>query len=180
MTETAQRRMTVEEFLAWDDGTDTRYELVDGVAVAMAPPGGPHRTIAGNAATLIGVNLRRRPPCHVEIEAGVRISDHVRWQADLAVTCMPPAPDVDEPLLIVEVLSPSTRAKDLDRKLRDYKSLPSVREIWLIDSEARWAQVWRRLPDGWAGRDHIGGGSFRSAVLEEAVALDELYLNTGL
>jgi hypothetical protein len=55
-----------------------------------------------------------------------------------------------------------------------------VREIWLVDSEARWVQVWRRQPDGRTGRDHIGGGSFRSAVLEEAVALDELYLNTGL
>jgi hypothetical protein len=61
-----------------------------------------------------------------------------------------------------------------------YKGLASVREIWLVDSEARWVQVWRRQPDGWTGRDHIGGGSFRSAVLEEAVALDELYLNTGL
>jgi Uma2 family endonuclease len=37
------------------------------------------------------------------------------------VTCAPLAPNVDEPLLVVEVLSPSTRAKDLDRKLRDYK-----------------------------------------------------------
>src|SRR5947208_3618807 len=52
--------MTIEEFLAWDDGTDTRYEVVDGVPVAMAPPAGARRIIAGNAATLIGVNLRRR------------------------------------------------------------------------------------------------------------------------
>jgi Uma2 family endonuclease len=180
VTETAQRRMTVEEFLAWDDGTDTRYELVDGVPVAMAPPAGAHGRIVVNTAALLSVHLRRRPPCQAEAEAGIRISDHVRWQADLAVTCAPPAPNIDEPLLVVEVLSPSTRAKDLDRKLRDYKGLPSVREIWLVDSEARWVQVWQRGPDGWAGRDHIGGGSFHSAVLEEAVVLDELYLNTGL
>ena len=180
MTETAQRCMTVEEFLAWDDGTDTRYELVDGVPVAMAPPAGAHRTIVVNA----GAAAQRSPappaPLPRRGRGPVRISDQVRWQADLAVTCGRPTHDVDEPLLVVEVLSPSTRAKDLDRKLRDYKGLPSVREIWLVDSEARWVQVWRRQPDGWTGRDHIGGGSFRSAVLEEAVALDELYLNTGL
>ena len=180
MTETARHRMTVEEFLAWDDGTETRYELVDGVPVAMAPPASEHRTIVVNASALLSAHLRRRPPCRAEAEAGVRISDHVRWQADLAVTCGRRTHDIDEPLLVVEVLSPSTRAKDLDRKLRDYKGLASVREVWLVDSEARWVQVWRRQPDGWTGRDHIGGGSFHSAVLEEAVALDELYLNTGL
>jgi Uma2 family endonuclease len=39
MSELAARRMTLDEFLIWDDGTGTRYELVDGVPLAMAPPG---------------------------------------------------------------------------------------------------------------------------------------------
>ena len=172
--------MTVEEFLAWEDGTDTRYELVDGVAVAMAPPVSEHRTIVVNAGAVLSAHLRRRPPCHAEAVA--RSGYPTRsdgWLTSPSPAAGPPT-TVDEPLLVVEVLSPSTRAKDLDRKLRDYKGLASVREIWLVDSEARWVQVWRRQPDGWTGRDHIGGGSFRSAVLEEAVALDELYLNTGL
>ena len=38
MPDTAPTRMTVEQFLAWDDGTDRRYELIDGIPVAMAPP----------------------------------------------------------------------------------------------------------------------------------------------
>ena len=45
MAEQAQTLMTVDEFLAWDDGTDTRYELVDGTVRAMAPPAGAHGTI---------------------------------------------------------------------------------------------------------------------------------------
>ena len=187
MTEAAatepQRRMTVEEFLDWDDGTETSYELVDGVPVAMSPPASEHRTIVANAATLINTRLRHRLPCRAEVEAGIRISRATRWRADLAVICGARTRDVDQPLLIVEVLSPSTRARNLDRKPRDYKGLPSVREIWLVDGEARWAQVWWREPDGgWLGRDHIGASSFRSEVLggEEPVTLDELYLNTGL
>jgi Uma2 family endonuclease len=107
-------------------------------------------------------------------------SEHRRWQADLAVTCQPPAAEVVEPILIVEVLSPSTRVRDLADKLPDYKALPSVREIWLIDSERRWAQVWWRKPEGWHGRDPVGGGTCRSEALEGGVALDELYLNAGL
>ena len=181
MAEPAERLMTVAEFLLWDDGSDTRYELVDGAPVAMAPPSGAHGTILGNAAGEIRARLRHRPPCRVQVEAGIRINDTRQWQADLAVTCAPPAPGpVAEPVLIVEVLSPSTRAIDLARKLLDYKDLPGVREIWLIDSERRWVQAWRREPEGWHGRDHIGGAGLASPMLGDEVALDELYLNTGL
>lgn len=45
MAEPAIRRMTLEEFLSWDDGTDTRYELIDGFPVAMAPPAEAHRIL---------------------------------------------------------------------------------------------------------------------------------------
>jgi hypothetical protein len=42
MVDVAQKRMTVTEFLIWDDGTDTRYELIDGRPVAMAPVAASH------------------------------------------------------------------------------------------------------------------------------------------
>ena len=46
MAELAVRRMTLDEFLVWDDGTDTLYELVDGFPMAMAPPAEAHRILA--------------------------------------------------------------------------------------------------------------------------------------
>jgi Uma2 family endonuclease len=180
MAELAEKPMTVAEFRHWDDGTDTRYELVDGRIVAMAPPTGQHGTIVMNAGTLLNNRLRASLPCRSQAEAGLVISEHRRWQADLAVTCQPPGPDVVEPRLIVEVLSPSTRSKDLAEKLPDYKALATVTEVWLIDSERRWVQVWWREAGGWHGRDHLGGGSFRSDLLDCEVALDELYLNAGV
>jgi hypothetical protein len=42
MSEAAVKRMTLAEFLRWEDGTDTRYELLAGQPVAMAPPAPPH------------------------------------------------------------------------------------------------------------------------------------------
>ena len=66
------------------------------------------------------------------------------WQADIAVTCQPTGPEIVDPMLVIEVLSPSTRMHDLGRKLVDYKTLPSVTEIWMADSERRWVQLWRR------------------------------------
>ncbi len=180
MAERAGKLMTVEEFRHWDDGTDRRYELDEGVPVAMAPPAGPHRTIVGNAGTLINTMLRSRPPCRAEHEAGIRISARTRWQADIAVTCAPPMADVEDAALVVEVLSPSTRMHDLGRKLPDYQSLPTVHEIWMIDSERRWLQHWRREGTHWIVQDFVGSSSFASTVLEGEVALDELYRNSAL
>jgi Uma2 family endonuclease len=56
-------RMTVAEFLRWDDGTDTRHELVHGEVVAMNPPADPHGRIAINAGIEIDRRLESRPPC---------------------------------------------------------------------------------------------------------------------
>jgi len=182
MAQEAERRMTVAEFLAWDDGTDTRYELDAGVPVAMAPPGERHGTIVVNTAVAIGTVLEQRPPCRAQAEAGIAIDEFTRWQADLAVTCDEPAKrnNVEAPRLIVEVLSSSTRAHDLGRKLPDYKDIAAVEEIWLIDSEKRWVQLWRRDGQRWIVQDFVGGSSFESGVLGGAIALDRLYRATGL
>lgn len=180
MAEQALKLMTVDEFLAWDDETDTRYELADGVIRAMAPPAGPHGAIAANTIALIHAALRARRPCRPEVEVGLRISDHVMWQADIAVTCQPVAREIVDPLLVVEVLSPSTRNHDLGRKLNDYKTLPTVREIWMVDSERRWLQLWRLEGEHWIGQDLVGSSVFDSNVLGVAVELDELYANSGL
>jgi Uma2 family endonuclease len=153
MPDTVPTRMTVEQFLAWDDGTDCRYELVDGVPVAMVPPRGNHQVLAGTMAGHLFMALRERPPCTVRVEAGIRsrLSANTWFQADLAVTCSQAAsndPEVPEPILIVEILSPSTGSRDRRRKLPEYRAIPSVREIVLVDQEQISCEVHRRLDAG--------------------------------
>ena len=55
MAEPAEKRMSLAAFLEWDDGTDARYELLDGRIVAMAPPIEAHGTIVANLARHIGI-----------------------------------------------------------------------------------------------------------------------------
>ncbi|WP_448191171.1 Uma2 family endonuclease [Azospirillum sp. sgz301742] len=153
MSEFAYKRMSVDEFLVWDDGTDTRYELIDGVPVAMAPTYGAHQIIAANIGRHIGNALDARPPCHVRSEAGILKPNSIRnyFQADLAVTCSPHEPKqyaVPNPLIIVEILSPSTEADDRKVKLPVYRAIPSVQEIVLVHSERLYGEVHRRLEDG--------------------------------
>jgi Uma2 family endonuclease len=71
MAEPAIGRMTVDEFLRWEDGTDTRYELVDGFVVAMAPPAPRHGALFVRLAGVINAALRGRPPCAAYGEAGI-------------------------------------------------------------------------------------------------------------
>src|SRR5436309_16127824 len=107
MREPAIRRMTVDEFLDWEDGTDTRYGFVGGFVHAMAPPAPAHGRLAARLGGLIDAALRKRPPCAVQSEAGIARPDSndTCYVADLAVTSAPiQATDrlIKEPLLIVE------------------------------------------------------------------------------
>lgn len=172
-------RMTVQEFLARDDGTDTRYELVDGRPVAMAPPSPVHSRIAGSiAGALYG---RLKPPCRAHVEHGVTLAndDENLYQADVAVVCggvrrgeSPP-----DPILIVEVLSPSTAGHDRGRKAPHYRAfVPGLQVILLVHTERRWVERWARDGERWIVTDHIGeGGPVALDALGTGIDLAEVY-----
>jgi Uma2 family endonuclease len=148
----------------------------------MAPPSDPHGTIAANAVIEISGRLEGRIPYRAVVEAGIRLDEHNHYKADVAVTCAEPrqAAYVEEPLLIVEVLSASTHRDDVAVKVKRYVELPSVLEIWLVDSRERWVQVWRRQADVWIVTMPLrGSAGFESGVLVDRVGLDGLYRNTG-
>jgi Uma2 family endonuclease len=183
MAEAAEKRWTVEEFLDWNDGTDRRHELVDGRIVSMAPPSESHAAIVSNLTIQIGAQLR--PPCRVLGEFGVRLEgrDDSFYQFDLAVTCAPAEATrryVVDPVLIVEVLSPSTQLHDRGRKLDDYRQLPSVDEILLVASEQRHVQHWRRDGPRWIVEDLIGDADLRLAAIPGPIPLAALYEGSGV
>ena len=137
MAETAPRLLTVDEFLAWDDGTDRRYQLLRGVITMMAPPPVIHGGLVSRLDRLLGSQLR--PPC--EPLTGVGIKPQHRsdayYLADLAVTCRPIEPGeshLREPVVVVEVLASSSAATDRLEKLDDYRMVPSIADILLVAS----------------------------------------------
>lgn len=184
MSEAARQEQPVGvgEFLAFGGEPDVRYELVAGEIRAMAPAGARHNRIQAAVVHVLERRLSGRRPCASFGEAGIRISEEDFYIADVAVSCREAedAPGVAEPLLLVEVLSPGTRAHDLGTKLPAYKEIASVREIWLVDSTRRWVEHWVREEEGWRARDVIAGGRLESPVLEDGVTLDELYEASGL
>jgi Uma2 family endonuclease len=181
MAEPAIRRMTLEEFLHWDDGTDTRYELIDGFPVAMAPPARAHGILCARLGGLIDAALRSRRPCAAQIEAGIARFDRDDsfYIADVAVSCQPYRQGeqlVQDPILIVEILSPSTERNDRRLKLPAYQEMGNVCEILLIDADSQHAEVYRRENTRW-GIELVRGAeaTLFLASVELRVSMAELY-----
>jgi Uma2 family endonuclease len=181
MAEPAVRHMSLAEFLRWEDGTDRRYELIGGVPTAMPPPARAHGMLCARLAGVIDASLRSRRPCSVQTEAGIVRPDRedTFYVADLAVTCKPYQRDeqmVDEPILIVEILSPGTERYDRRIKVPAYRTIDTVGELLLIDSESIYAEILRREGDRWItelvqGRDAV----LRLSSVDQQIVMAELY-----
>jgi Uma2 family endonuclease len=181
MAEPEIKPMPVAEFLRWEDGTDTRYELLAGEPVAMAPPAVAHGVLAARLAARIEAALRPQRCRFAQIGAAIAGPDRndTCYAADLAVTCTPPQPGqqlISDPLLIVEILSPGTVAHDRHTKAPDYRRIESVQEILLIASERVFAEVLRRDGERWItgivqGREAV----LSLAAIDLTVPMADLY-----
>jgi Uma2 family endonuclease len=141
MTTLAQRRMTVDEFLAWADGREGRWELHNGVPYAMPAERTRHAEVKFAIQWALRQAIRTAGlPCHMLPDGpGVRISRHVMYEPDALVYCDPKLPgdvmEVPNPAIVVEAASPSTRKFDASTKLKDYFSLPSLHHYLIVDPE---------------------------------------------
>jgi Uma2 family endonuclease len=146
--------MTVDEFLAWAEGQDGRWELYNGVPYLMAPEQAQHSEVKFAVQTALLQGIRKAGlPCHMRPDgATVRVSQHVAHEPDALVYCGPKLPrksiEVPEPIIVVEVASPSTRKIDASLKLNGYFSLPSVHHYLIIDPDGPPMLHHRRQDDG--------------------------------
>jgi len=141
MATAPQTLLTVDEFLARAHEREGKWELRDGVVVCMSPERLGHgRTIRATVNALDGALRRAGTPCEAVADSvGVRISARSLLQPDALVYCGPRLPDdtleIPDPVLVVEVLSPSTAAYDQNDKLAAYFSLPSVMHYLILNPE---------------------------------------------
>jgi Uma2 family endonuclease len=181
MAERALRRMTPAEFYRWSGEEGVRYELVDGLPVkAMTGASRRHDSIVVNALASLAAKLRGSP-CRPSTDdiAVAAMNGNIR-RPDISVDCgeMPDTSyEATSPRLVIEVLSPSTRQTDLVRKLEEYKALPSLAYILLVEPDLPRALLWWRAPGNlWeiAQFDGLDGVIDLSAIGTE-LAMAELY-----
>jgi Uma2 family endonuclease len=183
MADVAEKLMTVAEFLNWDDGTDTRHELIDGRPIAMAPVAPSHSVIVANLTHELKSKLQR--PCYVGSEAGVEHPERndTFYEADLVVSCTPVQAEmtaIPAPVVVIEVLSPSTIEHDRGRKTYDYRRIGSVQEIVLVASEQRHIVIWRRRGAKWEVEDLIGDAALDLESVGITLALPAIYADSGV
>ena len=178
----AYKLLTVDEFLDTCPNDDRHYQLIDGVVVAMAPPAIPHQIIAGNLTGEIYSAVRaNRPNCTVRSQAGIApqgLSGRNHFETDITVTCEPGGYRgiAAEPVLIVEIQSPSTERDDHFVKLPHYQRLPSLREILYVESERIAATVYRRRGRSWTAVELAGSEArLHLATIGIDIALSPVY-----
>jgi Uma2 family endonuclease len=152
----------------------------------MAPPAELHGMLAMRLGSRIDTALQERRPCNGRIKPGVIRPDRANSShiPDIAVTCQPNEPGrqaMIAPILIVEILSPSTERSDRRLKLPAYQGIESVREILLIDADSRHAELYRRQNEHW-GIELVRGAAATLflASLDLCVPMSDLYEGIAL
>ncbi len=161
---------TADEFIAWAlEQPAGRFELDNGRVVAMSPERAAHAIAKGNAFLALHAAIAARGlGCRAFPDGmSVRVDDHTVYEPDALVRCGPPLPgdaiEIADPVIVVEVVSPSSRGVDRGVKLERYFSLASVRHYLIVDTERKLV-IHHRRDDA---------GEIRAAILHDgAVTLD--------
>ena len=146
---TATQKLSFEEYLAYSDGNDTRYELVDGELVPMSLGTGKHGSIIEFLYDQFRKQIKRRelPWTAKQAAVGIRSPRSRRWDTSRIpdVMVLPLAQweamenreaiinfNEPPPILVVEVVSPSTKTDDYRSKRGEY-GLLEIPEYWIVD-----------------------------------------------
>jgi Uma2 family endonuclease len=136
-------RMTADEFIEWSrrQPEGMHYELSDGVTVRMAAERINHMRVKfAMALSLQNAIGAAGAACEVLLDRiGVRVDNRTFYEPDISVRCGPAAPgdnaEINDPTIIVEVLSPSTQSRDFEQKFQDYFRLASLRHYLIVNPD---------------------------------------------
>jgi len=173
-----RKPMTLAEFLEWEEGQPLRYEF-DGVGpVAMTGGTYGHSTIQRNLAFALTGRLRGKPCQFQGSDLKIQVGDgHIRYP-DGMVVCSPidrTATVVHEPVVVFEVLSPSTAAKDRIVKAREYQATPSIRRYVMLEQDSVGATVYARSGETWTHEILVADSILALPEIGVSLPLAEFY-----
>lgn len=181
MSAFAKQPMSLEEFLAWERDQDLRFEFDGFGPVAMTGGSFAHSEIATNLVETLRRRLRGGPCRAARGDLKVIVNGRIRYP-DAVVTCAPIRNDADvvpEPVVVFEVLSPSTAGIDRIAKNADYRATPSIRHYVMLEQTSQAATMFSRDGDQWIGRLLTGDVVLRFPELGIEVPLADIYAGIG-
>ena len=182
MSSAAEKLISLNEFLAWEREQPERYEYAHGVITMMTGGSLDHLTIASNLWTALRDRLRGGACRAFRGDAKVIANNSLRYP-DLSVTCTLVRGNDDvvlKPVLVIEVISPSTEREDRGRKKFDYFATASIQQYAIIEQEARRVDLFTRAGDRWTDEVVEGGAILKLSAIGVEVSLDAIYEDTEL
>jgi Uma2 family endonuclease len=172
-----RKPMSLEQFLKWEELQELRYEF-DGIQpVAMTGGTAEHSAIQRNLITALTNRLRGKPCQPHGSELKILVAGSIRYP-DAFVVCTPiprGATVVNDPVVVFEILSPSTATTDHIVKNQEYRDTASIQRYVMLEQDQQAATVFTRAGDDWVG--HVMSGDVVLAMPEIGieVPLAELY-----
>ncbi len=153
--------MTEDQYLVLDDATDGKYERLNGMVTMLRPPsdlsgadaalldlaGGSdvHAALGARLVTILSSQLEDAPCLVYSSDRRLKLPQGNHLFPDLTVACGEDSESLPtNPIVIIEVLSPSTEKRDRGEKLAIYKTLPSMQEYLLVGSVVQEIIIYRR------------------------------------
>lgn len=179
----AYRKITADEFLDMDFGTDRKFELSDGVIVMMTGGTEAHAWVQGNIHAWLRTRLKGGSCRPYGPDMAVRISETEIRYPDVSIYCdQPPRDELSElralrdPAVVIEVLSPSTTTLDQGTKLEEYKRVRSIRTIAFVDPINEMCRTMERQSAiGWVDQMFSGGSGIALPSLGFVIPHEEIF-----
>lgn len=175
-------RYSYQDYLSHEEASNTKHEFLNGEIYAMAGGTPVHGAIAMNVGAALIAQLRGKG-CRVQ-SSDVRIrvlATGLATYPDVSVVCGHAELDpqsritITNPILLVEVLSPSTADYDRGEKLEHYKQIPSLREVVLVAHGERMLEVWGRADGGAWSCEQVRAGTAILASVTATLTIDDVY-----
>ena len=168
---------TVDEFDRWNSKQPERWEFIAGVPVMMAPASLPHTLIKGNIFAALRAKLAGTP-CRAIVDGAEVKAYKLSAIPDVLVACGEldqRTPTIAEPVVLVEVLSPSSERDDTQRKWQGYCLIPSLRHYLVVAQDSRFVTVHSRTGPSSFAEDVYQDGVIELPAIGVSLSIDEIY-----
>lgn len=177
------RLISVEEYLGGEEHSDVKHEYIGGAVHAMSGATNRHNAISLNALSSLYVQLKGQScrPFNSDTKVRIELPSHTRFYYPDGMVVGAPNAETDHfqdrPVVIIEVLSESTRRVDLTEKREAYLTLPSLRVLVFLETEKPEALVYRRDPSrGFQPETYAGSEAIIDLPeISAALPLEEVY-----
>ncbi len=177
MSVAIRKPMTLAAFLEWEERQELPWEFDGFEPVAITGGTSAHAAIQVNIALAVGGRLRGKPCRLFNNDLKIMVAGSIRYP-DAFVVCSPVPPDatvVADPVVVFEVLCPSTASVDIGAKNHEYRDTPSIQRYVMLMQDRPQATVFAKIGGDWVG--HILSAEAVLALPEIGieVPLTELY-----